>query len=297
MEDILYSPPRLQGCFEPSPDYILSKKMKEDEDQFWDGSVPLMPVLRLESAAQPVEEHKEENVPAEVPVAAEEESKAETGVRSWLANTDKVETESRLSRNIRNGFPISLSEKKPIITLSLGMFNSISSDSSTPKLACQHDSTKFKTPRKISFNMEETEKKGAKCCNCKKSKCLKLYCECFASGGCCEGCSCTDCHNTPEFQEERVQALSAVQFRNPVALQRKMSTNFARPQTAAVRCNCSKSGCQKGYCECFKNGMACNATCGCLNCKNMPALCSLAILECGPPSGRHSADSHSTPQK
>ena len=33
-------------------------------------------------------------------------------------------------------------------------------------------------------------------CNCKKTKCLKLYCECFASGGYCQpGCSCFECCN------------------------------------------------------------------------------------------------------
>lgn len=33
-------------------------------------------------------------------------------------------------------------------------------------------------------------------CNCKRSSCLKLYCECFAAGICCsESCCCLDCHN------------------------------------------------------------------------------------------------------
>ncbi len=32
-------------------------------------------------------------------------------------------------------------------------------------------------------------------CNCKKSKCLKLYCECFANNYYCEGCNCLACHN------------------------------------------------------------------------------------------------------
>ncbi len=33
------------------------------------------------------------------------------------------------------------------------------------------------------------------CCNCKKSHCLKLYCECFSSGSGCQGCNCVGCHN------------------------------------------------------------------------------------------------------
>ena len=37
-----------------------------------------------------------------------------------------------------------------------------------------------------------------KSCNCVKSRCLKLYCDCFAQGVYCSGCSCQDCHNTEE---------------------------------------------------------------------------------------------------
>ena len=32
-------------------------------------------------------------------------------------------------------------------------------------------------------------------CNCRKSKCLKLYCECFAAGLLCNNCNCNDCQN------------------------------------------------------------------------------------------------------
>ena len=36
-------------------------------------------------------------------------------------------------------------------------------------------------------------------CNCKKSKCLKLYCECFAAELYCEGCNCSECNNLAAF--------------------------------------------------------------------------------------------------
>jgi len=39
---------------------------------------------------------------------------------------------------------------------------------------------------------------GPKRCNCKKSKCLKLYCDCFAAGVYCQNCSCSCCLNTEE---------------------------------------------------------------------------------------------------
>lgn len=33
-------------------------------------------------------------------------------------------------------------------------------------------------------------------CHCKKSKCLKLYCDCFAAGLYCNNCNCASCANT-----------------------------------------------------------------------------------------------------
>merc|ERR1712216_862339 len=35
-------------------------------------------------------------------------------------------------------------------------------------------------------------------CSCKKSRCLKKYCECFSAGKYCNGCYCTGCENNPE---------------------------------------------------------------------------------------------------
>lgn len=32
-------------------------------------------------------------------------------------------------------------------------------------------------------------------CNCKKSRCLKLYCDCFAAGVPCSDCNCEVCEN------------------------------------------------------------------------------------------------------
>ena len=36
-----------------------------------------------------------------------------------------------------------------------------------------------------------------------------------------------------------------------------------------VVCTCSKSGCNKKYCECFKEGLKCNIKCRCINCLNI----------------------------
>ena len=33
-------------------------------------------------------------------------------------------------------------------------------------------------------------------------------------------------------------------------------------------CTCTKSGCNKNYCECFKNGNKCTSLCRCIDCEN-----------------------------
>ncbi|RLN53123.1 hypothetical protein BBP00_00009414 [Phytophthora kernoviae] len=65
-------------------------------------------------------------------------------------------------------------------------------------------------------------------CNCKKSKCLKLYCECFASGGYCdESCNCLDCANTTEKEDIRQQAIAARLEKNPNAFKPKIGATPA----------------------------------------------------------------------
>ena len=36
-------------------------------------------------------------------------------------------------------------------------------------------------------------------CTCKKTKCIKKYCECFSSGNLCYNCKCENCENKPYF--------------------------------------------------------------------------------------------------
>ena len=107
-------------------------------------------------------------------------------------------------------------------------------------------------------------------CNCKKTKCLKLYCECFANGGICsEGCKCENCHNTTELQDLRELIIQETLEKNPLAFKSKYKNTVDKEKTLHSRgCRCSKAGCQKNYCECYSKGLGCSRLCRCDNCLN-----------------------------
>ena len=64
------------------------------------------------------------------------------------------------------------------------------------------------------------------CCNCKKSHCLKLYCECFVNKTFCSGCNCISCLNTEENKNIRDKAMISTLERNPVAFDPKIAREF-----------------------------------------------------------------------
>ncbi len=137
-------------------------------------------------------------------------------------------------------------------------------------------------------------------CNCKKSRCLKLYCDCFRLEKYCQSCNCIDCANLPKFESDRLAAIQSILERNPDAfrpriaviqnanklLAQSIDQNGAeaggfgdkaqvsmKPQPTLLTghlsgCHCKKSACLKKYCECFCANVPCTDRCRCHDCKN-----------------------------
>ena len=145
-----------------------------------------------------------------------------------------------------------------------------------PEIKIQKSQDKSPTPILHNLNLsvfEKTEKKAEKNekngqittkfftdyggygykCSCSKTQCNRFYCECFRSKLYCIDCNCKNCQNKPPK--------NYVSNRHP-----NLSTT--QPKTELVICTCTKSGCNKKYCECYKNGTKCSSSCRCVGCEN-----------------------------
>ncbi|KAL6747852.1 hypothetical protein V8C86DRAFT_1799146 [Haematococcus lacustris] len=92
-----------------------------------------------------------------------------------------------------------------------------------------------------------------KSCHCKKSQCLKLYCDCFAAGVFCSNCACLSCLNSQEHVERVEEKRRCIMLRDPEAFTRKiMADSQAGSERHKRGCNCKRSHCLKKYCECFQ---------------------------------------------
>ena len=90
-------------------------------------------------------------------------------------------------------------------------------------------------------------------CSCSKTQCNRKYCECYNSGNYCVDCNCKNCNNKPPENS----------YTN-----KRPSDEQSKIKKEKVICTCTKSGCNKNYCECFKIGQKCSALCRCIGCEN-----------------------------
>jgi hypothetical protein len=95
-------------------------------------------------------------------------------------------------------------------------------------------------------------------CTCKKTRCLKLYCQCFGVKVYCgPNCRCLQCYNVELHEKFRKEAMRLILSRNPTAF----DTKFKKAQggggvaeekdasgkalTHKLGCKCRKSACMK----------------------------------------------------
>ncbi|XP_058545918.1 tesmin isoform X2 [Neofelis nebulosa] len=158
-------------------------------------------------------------------------------------------------------------------------------------------------PPKISLagvTLSSWDTKSKKPCNCTKSQCLKLYCDCFASGDFCHDCNCNNCCNDLRHEVQRLKAIKACLDRNPEAFQPKIGKG--KPGDVKPRhnkgCNCRRSGCLKNYCECYEAKIMCSSICKCIGCKNYeegPERKTLMSMPYHPDAGGFEGSPHLSP--
>jgi hypothetical protein len=114
--------------------------------------------------------------------------------------------------------------------------------------------TKRGRPVRLAMGAERPAAQVARC-TCAKSRCLKLYCDCYRAGQTCGAdCRCVQCGNAPGAA--RAEAA------------REALANRMRAPPRLLGCRCRQSGCRRNYCVCFKAGLPCGVHCTCEGCEN-----------------------------
>ena len=115
----------------------------------------------------------------------------------------------------------------------------------------------FNNENKRDILLNETNYK----CSCSKTGCNKNYCQCFSSGRYCSDCNCKNCRN---------KDLNNSNFDKSIYFKENTKKKIQREIKKKIinECTCSRSNCNKKYCECFRKGLKCTSKCRCVNCHN-----------------------------
>jgi hypothetical protein len=114
---------------------------------------------------------------------------------------------------------------------------------------------------------EEVKRIG---CRCGMTKCLRLHCRCFRDlEYCAKNCRCTSCFNDMKHEEVRDFVIKKTKEINKKAFAKSIVfiENGEEGKINSEGCIC-KTGCNRNYCECFKNKTGCSPLCKCSGCLN-----------------------------
>lgn len=179
---------------------------------------------------------------------------------------DSFEFQPKRTISYKDKNPI-CKERNPVISKNNVKAVNVITQKKIPRFSFQRNSQELNIEKpKYSFIKTKPLIK----CNCSKSKCLKLYCKCFAAGLVCGlDCDCANCFNEEKHKDIRETIIAEIISKNPKAFNSKFKKHEEKNQLVNSRgCNCSKTGCVKEYCRCYKANTGCSTLCRCMGCKN-----------------------------
>ncbi|KAJ1351667.1 Pfam:CXC, variant 2 [Parelaphostrongylus tenuis] len=176
-----------------------------------------------------------------------------------LSHVSRYKSNLAKTPTVKEEFPRNVPQQsfELINTSNILSLPKVSSNISKPFTSTPSSSSVYQVPstQTVSKPRKKPLPGQRKPCNCTKSMCLKLYCDCFANGEFCLECNCKDCHNNLEHGADRSKAIKQSLERNPNAFKPKIGVKSGKVDAERLHqkgCHCKKSGCLKNYCECFE---------------------------------------------
>ena len=165
------------------------------------------------------------------------EIKDESKIENGNINNNKINDYNYLLNYLSGKFNNNWIQEKNTLDLNMAINKSTNSNNNI-----NNSGTKFFTNHNYGYK-----------CSCSKTQCNRKYCECFNSGNYCVDCNCKNCNNKPP--------VNTYTNKHP-------SGELSKNKKSKIICTCTKSGCNKNYCECYKSGQKCSSLCRCISCEN-----------------------------